>query len=125
MAELFACVTRTAPLADLARLAPMRFGEIALVTLRLLLAALETLTALLGLADLAGSRRRAPAWAAVLATAAGFADGAAFVFAATFAPAGVGAAAALAEGAGADVLPFGRPPLRANCASANILRKAS
>ena len=123
LAEPFAGAARTALLAELPRLALMRFGEIAFVTLRLPPAALEALTALPGLAALADSRRRAPAWAAVLATAAGFAAGVAF--AATLAPAGAGAAAELTAGAGADVLPFGRPPLRANCASANILRKAS
>jgi len=66
--------------------------------------------------------------AAVAVTFSGcFAGAADFGFLMTSLPgttAGAGATATTAGGA-ALVLPFGRPPLRANCASANILRKAS
>jgi len=56
---------------------------------------------------------------------AGFAATVGFATFGTGLPATAGVAAAPAAGAPADVLPLGRPPLRANCASANILRKAS
>jgi hypothetical protein len=65
-------------------------------------------------------------FAALVAAAclAGLAATGAFGFAAA-ALAGAAAAAPAAAAVLADVLPFGRPPFRANWASANILRNAS
>ena len=88
------------------RLAPF-FAEVAFAAGRLA-----------GFAGRLDSRRAAPAFFSALAGAAAFG---------VLAAIGLAAAAGAADAAGdvADVLPFGRPPFRANCASANIFRKAS